>query len=84
MSPAEQLVELAAPADFLTEEEAVDLDDSGEAIRPWHPDPEEAINGAPKITVEDDLDLVNGTGYPRTAGGSAPFRKLPPGRWEKE
>lgn len=84
LSPAEQLVELGAPDDFTEEEVTADLDVNGEALRPWHPAPEEPINGAPKVTVEDDLDLEFGLGYPRTAGGSAPFRKLPSGRWEKE
>lgn len=80
LSPAEQIVEAAAPSSMNSP--GTDFDSSGEAIRPWRPKGEKDLGAPPAVTVEgEDLEFSPG---PPTISGGSPNHKRPLGRYEKD
>lgn len=83
LSPAEQIVEAAAPRSMREGLPAgADLDSKGEPIRPWQPKGEKALGAPPAVTVEGE-DLEFSPGPPTIAQGS-PNHKRPLGRYERD
>lgn len=82
LSPAEKLVEAAAPRSMMAGLPMLDGDD-GEAIRPWEPKGEKDLEAPPKVTVEG-VGLVGSPPPPVTAGGSPPGTKKPVGQFGKD
>lgn len=80
LSPAEQIVESAAPSSMTSP--GADFDSAGEAIRPWRPKGEKALGAPPAVTVEGD-DLKFSPGPPTVSQGS-PNHKRPLGRYERD
>lgn len=85
LSPAEQIVEDAAPRSMIAEPVGldVDVDIAGDAIRPWEPKGERALGADPEITVAGE-DLAFSPDPPLTAGGASPALKNSFARWTKD
>ncbi len=83
LTPAEQIVEAAAPRSMREGLPELDVDSIGEALRPWEPKGEEALGAPPEVTVEGE-DLVHSPGPPQEVGGGSPSAFNSFGRWMKD
>lgn len=83
LSPAEQIVEAAAPRSMRAGLPELDVDSEGEALRPWEPKGEEALGAPPAVTVEGE-NLEFSPEPPQTAGGSPPNHKNSFARWSRD
>jgi hypothetical protein len=83
VSPAEQIVEAAAPQSMQEELSEFDVDSTGEAIRPWEPKGEEALGAPPAVTVEGDR-LEFSPGPPQEVAGGSPSALNSFARWSKD
>ena len=79
LSPAEEIVEAAAPRSLSMGLPQTEDDLAGEAIRPWQPKGEKDLEAPPKITVEGE-ELRGSPPPPRTAGGNPPGTRTPIGK----
>jgi hypothetical protein len=83
LTPAEKIVEAAAPRSMRAGLPEMDADSNGEVVRPWEPKGEEGLGAPPEVTVEGE-DLEFSPGPPQEVAGGSPSAKNSFARWTKD